>query len=262
MVEGAGCDDLPRSRTFLGPAGDGGSRAILVAYCDGVKRATKVKGNPQNDIVLINELVTARLAVLLRAPCPEGRIVEVDEIVLEDARKAVGGLENAKPGLCFGSTWSEASYSPGADICRNAVNRMALAGLIVLYTWCRNGDFKPAHLMYRAGSGGAEVLGLDHGHCFDYTWDTSIQGKVDSTPIRSVDVIKAAVEAADFGPFLETLRDMRPEAISECLDFPEEWGVAQNKLQALERYLIESRPTVIETVKDAFNLEAGDSGAT
>jgi hypothetical protein len=156
---------LPRASAFVDKTEGGGSGAVLLNFEDGVKRVTKLLGNGQDgngpvQFVLVNELVVARLAAILDAPCPNGRAVWVDEPYVDQARHEVSNLTQARPGPAFGRAWVEGTFSPGADTCREALNRSALGGLIVLYTWTWNTDFKSDHLVVRqANNGGVEVSG-------------------------------------------------------------------------------------------------------
>src|SRR5207245_1049860 len=124
-----------------------------------------------------NELVVARLATALGAPCPSGMIVDIPDAVLQDAKKENPNLGGAVAGLGFGCHWYDVSYAPGVDVCRAARNRNDLIILIGLYTWARNSDFKPEHLLYRTLSDGStDVMGFDHGHCFGSpTWDATLE---------------------------------------------------------------------------------------
>jgi hypothetical protein len=218
---------------------------VLLGYCDDRKRATKLRGNPQQDIVLVNELVVARLAEIVDAPCPEGRVVRVDEPIIRTAREALPQLSTAQAGLCFGSIWIEGTYSPSESVCRDASNRAQIAAIIVLYTWCRNTDAKDTHLVWRvAGDGRPQVYGFDHGHCFDYAWDPSIRDRAASVTVPAIpSSLTLAVQASDFAAALDRLsRPSRDELEASVQGIPPEWGRSPEDVAALVDYLDASRP--------------------
>jgi len=221
---------LPRAIAFVDKTEGGGSGAVLLSFEDGVKRVTKLLGNGQDgngpvQFVLVNELVVARLAAILDAPCPNGRAVWVDEPYVDQARHEVSNLTQARPGPAFGRAWVEGTFSPSADTCREALNRSALAGLIVLYTWTWNTDFKSDHLAVRqADNGGVEVLGLDHGHCFNNNWSDEIREHVPEVlPCNPLDLV---VTYRDLQPYLDNLIGLSAgDVMTATSSIPIAWGV-------------------------------------
>ncbi len=251
-------DEIPEARIFHGRAGGGGSSALLIGYSDRVKRVTKVRGNPQGDIILVNELLTARLAVLVGAPCPEGRLVHVGPEILQTVRGEIPELARSTPGACFGRTYIEGSINPTEAICRDATNRSRLAGLVVLYVWTRNTDWKGEHLLWRvSGDSAPEVFGFDHGHCFDYQWDRSITQKANEVDLAarlsSAPQVVSVVSRADLDPFLDAMEALTQTEIDAVVDdVPAEWGVGSEELAALAEYLYASREPVARALRERF----------
>jgi hypothetical protein len=250
----------PAGTQFYDRAGGGGSSAILVGYSDGLKRVTKLRGNPQKDVVLVNELIVARLAARLGAPCPPGRVVLVGAEIVEAAKKTIPELATALAGPSFGRDWIEGTFNPTEATSRDSVNRAELGGLILLYAWTRNSDCKGEHLLWRiSAEGQPEVFGFDHGHCFDYEWDESIRDRASEIDIRGrlqgLPQLLSAASAGDFDPFLESIRDLTRADIDDITaDVPGEWGVGVDLLVALADYLDTSREALIEDARE--NLQA------
>jgi hypothetical protein len=249
---------LPYSTVYYSPAGSGGSLSVLIGYSDGVKRATKLMGNPQQNIVLGNELIVARLAELSGAPCPRGARVFVNQSIVEAAKREIPGLESARQGVCFGSEWMEAAqYGPGEAICLAAANRPAIAGLIVLYTWTRNTDLKDHHLLWRTLPDGThEVYGVDHGHCFDYQWDASICARIADVRLRTLPQLTAAARGEEVALFINRVQSLSRGDLKEATtDVPPEWGISAEALTGLVDYLDQSRTKLSEVVSQAFSSQ-------
>lgn len=241
---------------YLKSAGKGGSKAMLVDCDDGLRRVVKLMGNPQDDRVLVNELVVGRVAGLLNAPCPDVAVISVPNAVVNDAKHDIGGLDNAKSGLAFASTWIAGTYHPSPAICQNAHNRKDLINLLGLYTWVRNTDLKAEHLLYTTSSRGTtNVSGFDHGHCIGSpgwaaaefgTWPTK-KHVVQRTALDD------AVEYADIARFEQLVLGIGVQEIeASTRNVPDEWGATAADLAALGEALDKSRVVVVDALRERF----------
>jgi hypothetical protein len=258
--------DVPGDRAivvaeyYVGEAGSGGSTAFRVACSDGEERVVKVQGNPQGNRVLVNELVVGRLAVMIDAPCPPPQVVYVPEAVLSDARteaqkKNAQALTGAVAGLAFGCTWFTVTYSPGVDVCRSSMNRDALVGLVALYIWTRNQDWKPDHLLnHTLPDGEHRVMGIDHGYCFgnpNWTADIRAQASAPFSPSRTA--IDDAIEPADIPGCSDRILALTRDDISGAVaDLPDEWGLTDDCREALVEYLDTSRTVTLSALRARF----------
>jgi hypothetical protein len=162
----------------------GGSQSHLLRCSDGFY-GVKVQDNPQGLRTLVNELICAHLAGLLRLPTPDGKIIQVSQEVIasyEIFTEWPHGSVLCRPGLCFGSR------HPGnrtlvftrlpRDRMRDVENLSELAGVFLFDLWTSNLDAreilffrKPDQLVMRASmidsgqcSGGASGVFTRHAH--------------------------------------------------------------------------------------------------
>jgi len=254
-----------RATYYSGPAGPGGSTAMLVGCEDGVDRVVKAQGNPQGLRVLVNELVVARLAVLIEAPCPRGEIVFLPQRLISEAFTRNQHLPNGLEGLGFGSEWIDVQqYDPGKQLCADAINRSQLIDLIVLYLWVRNSDLKGEHLLYRTlASGEGEVLGFDHGHTFGPNppnWDVNVVGLAEvDHPLNRCN-IHEVVLTQDLDPSLAKLLNLEDEQVMNATrSIPGEWGASSVELEHLGQYLIKSREHVVRAVRALFPAQGAQT---
>jgi len=253
--------NLIKVSRYAEPAGSGGSASFLGICSDGIARIVKAQGNPQKSIVLVNELVVGRLVGYLGSPSPDGTILEVPEHVLEDARRDIPQLAGAIAGVGFGCHWYDVQYNPGVDICSAATNRERLIDIVAIGIWTRDSDMKGDHLLHRIlPDGSIVVMGFDHGHCFGPPdWDESIADKADQRYFPAVTNIHAVIQPQDVGSCIDRLNAITEAQVTAAVtDVPPEWGVDQDKLSALRRYLIASRATVVAELRSKF---IGNPGA-
>ncbi len=217
-------------------------------FDDGVRRTVKLRGNPQSssgsqDRILVNELVVARLARLFGAPVPDGDVVAIAPEIVDWVKREVPELTNASPGAAFGRIWIEGVLSPSAETCRSARNRGDLARLVVLYTWTRNTDGKPEHLISKSTPGGAvDILGYDHGHCFDHSWGPDVDGKAGSMTPVAFEPLSTVITSEDLAGALQAVAAVDDLAILGTVSgVPAEWAVPEDEMNALGRYLVTSR---------------------
>jgi hypothetical protein len=230
---------------------------MLTGCSDGIMRVVKAIGNQQGNLVLANELVTARLAALMAAPCPgDACIVDLQQATLQDAQAKMPELQNALPGQAFGCHWRDVTYQPGVDVCKAAKNRGDLARLALLYLWVRNCDVKGEHLLSYVGDDGrALILGFDHGHCFGnpkWTEDLRSQTNVGfSLPAVAID---GAIEPGDLQAPIDDLLSLTPEQISEATSgVPTEWEYTPALASALTDYLVGSRSTAVSSLINKYD---------
>jgi hypothetical protein len=246
---------VPTATKFYQRAGPGGSSAVLLGFSDGIKRAAKLAGNPQSSIVLVNELVVARLAEALGAPCPRGTVVMVEQPMVDASKAAIPELGAAKPGHAFGSEWIEGQYNPGEQICSTAANREKIAGLMTLYTWVGNSDLKGEHLLWRMlPDGSHEVFGFDHGHCFGSPqWDGSIRDRAANVALRTLPQFSVAIGRESAQAFAAQLEQVTRGQIDGAVrGVPPDWGVAAETFIALADYLDRARTPAATLVRQTF----------
>jgi hypothetical protein len=148
---------------------------------------------------------------------------------------------------------------PSVQTCLDAANRKALARLVVLYTWTRNTDFKSEHLIATSGPQ-VEVLGIDHGHCFDYQWGLDIRDRAGSVPLVLAEPLQGIVREEEIMQGLARLDSLSEDQIRGTLeDVPAEWGISAEELDALAGYLVSSVARVRQVVEDRFRLKEANT---
>jgi len=186
-------------------------------------------GNQQGDIILANELVVARLAMLIEAPCPRGELVFVDQTMIEEARREIPSLGNSRPGPALGSAWVEPQYAPGEQICATARNRRAISGLIALYTLVNNHNLADSHLLWTSFPGGShEVYGFDHGRCFgNPQWDGGILAAIPQIQMRTLPQLTSVASRQAIDGFIERIGSLNKNQLDSAVsNIPSEWNVS------------------------------------
>lgn len=124
---------------YLQPIQSGFSRPHLILCTDGQLYVVKLSSNPQGKMVLVNELISYRLALLLDLPVPKGEAVLLDENLISQTPQLQKA--NAQAGLHFGSLFipEAVNLTRGTDLSR--VDNIEKAADIILFDyWVNNND--------------------------------------------------------------------------------------------------------------------------
>jgi hypothetical protein len=245
----------------------GASQPCLLRCEDGSSYVVKFRNNPQHVRVLANEMLAARLALLLGLPVPNPAFIEVPSELIAcnpllefelGARR-----EPCQPGVQFGSRFPGppaqtlvVDFLPDR-LLRNVSNVDRVFGdALVLDKWTCNCDGRQV-IFYRSadqeGSAYSAAL-IDHGFCFnggDWSFPDS--------PIRSLypgRIVYQNVKGLhSFEPFLARVENLDATELEDCVrDIPAEWcGEHPEQLTRLVERLFERRRRVRQALIDAKN---------
>jgi len=245
----------------------GASQPCLIRCEDGESYVVKFRNNPQHVRVLANEMLAARLALLLGLPVPVPAFVEVSSelIACNPLLEFELGTrrEPCQPGVQFGSRFPGSpretlvvDFLPDR-LLRSVSNVVRVfGGALVLDKWTCNCDGRQA-IFYRStdqeGSAYSAAL-IDHGFCFnDGDWSFP------DSPIRSLYPRRIVYESIkglhSFEPFLSRVENLDAAELENCVrDIPAEWcGEHPEQLTRLVERLYERRRRVRQALVDAKN---------
>ena len=245
----------------------GASQPYLVRCADDLSYVVKFQNNPQHVRVLANEMLAARLAMLIGLPVATPAFVEVPPALirgnppleLEIGPRRVQCLA----GLQFGSRFPG---DPGQtlvvdflpDRLLSKVRNLAsvFLGGFVFDKWTCNCDGRQV-IFFRFVDEeipAYSALLIDHGFCFnDGEWSSP------DSPIRGLYPRRLVYEKVEgfksFEPYLSRIENLERSRIEECLlDLPEEWcGPEPGQLTRLAEKLYERRRGLRQAIINAKN---------
>jgi hypothetical protein len=195
---------------------------------------------------IVNEQIVARLGLLLGAPIPETKIVEIPDELIKLEKK----LAHIHSGTAHGSLYLRDTYFDRCLIATSEdVNRLRLASLAVLYGWAGANDQqylftnKPPRLIYS----------IDHGHFFPNSPNWTVN---DLATAQNAQLDPVLVSACNFTPLeidqaLEALVNINEGEIIDAVAYPPtEWGLTIDERTMMLQYLIK-RQIQLSTLRQA-----------
>jgi len=170
---------------------------------------------------IVNEQIVARLGLLLGAPIPETKIVEIpDELI-----KLEKNLAHITAGTAHGSLYLRDTYFDRCLIATSEdVNRPRLAVLAVLYGWTYANDQQylftntPPRLIYS----------IDHGHFFPNSpnWTATDLANAQDARLDRVLQSECYFRPSEINPVLDALEKINGFDILDAVAYPpSEWGI-------------------------------------
>jgi hypothetical protein len=245
----------------------GASQPHLLRGQDGEYYIVKFQNNPQHVRVLTNEMLAARLALLIGLPVPKPAIVEVTPELIEGnpqlAMEIGARREPCAAGLQFGSSFPGVpgktlvvDFLPDSLLRRVRDFASTFLGAFVFDKWTCNCNGRQVIFTRPAGHERPIYSAwlIDHGFCFnDGEWNFP------DSPIRSLYPRRLVYEKVhglqSFEPYLSTIENLKAEQVLECVNgIPAEWcGEDPTQLTRLAEQLYERRRLVRQAIVDAKN---------
>jgi len=245
----------------------GASQPHLLRSQDGGYYIVKFQNNPQHVRVLTNEMLAARLALLIGLPVPKPAFVEVPLELIEGNPQLAMEMgvrrEPCTPGLHFGSSFPGVpgqtlvvDFLPDRLLQRVQNFTSTFAGAYVFDKWTCNCDGRQVIFSRPAGEErhGYSAWLIDNGFCFnDGEWNFP------DSPIRSLYPRRLVYESVrglrSFEPFLSKIENLEREQIEDCLQgIPADWcGDDASQLGRLAERLHARRKGLRQALIDAKN---------
>ncbi len=245
----------------------GASQPCLLRGEDGGNYVVKFRNNPQHVRVLANEMLAARLALLIGLPVPSPAFIDVaHELIAGNPflEFEIGARRDpVLPGLHFGSRFpGSPAHTLVVDFLPDRLLRRVrnvdrvFRGAFVFDKWTCNCDGRQVIFHRPADSEGTAYSAflIDHGFCFnDGDWNFP------DSPIRSLYPRRLVYENVrglqSFEPFLSRIENLETSELEQYVrDIPEEWcGEHPEQLTRLVERLFERRRRVRQAIIDAKN---------
>jgi HipA-like protein len=245
----------------------GASQPHLLRGQDGDYYIVKFQNNPQHVRVLSNEMLAARLALLIGLPVPRPVIVEVPPDLIEGNPQLTMEIgirrEPCAPGLQFGSSFPGVpgetlvvEFLPDRLLQKVDNFASAFVGAFVFDKWTCNCDGRQMIFIRAAGEERPIYSAwlIDQGFCFnDGEWNFP------DSPIRSLYPRRIVYEKVrglkSFEPYLSAVENLAEAEILECLaGIPLEWcGGETEQLGRLAQKLYQRRLQLRQAIIDAKN---------
>jgi HipA-like kinase len=245
----------------------GASQPQLLRAQDGDYYIVKFQNNPQHVRVLSNEMLAARLALLIGLPVPQPAIVEVPLDLIEGNPQLTMEIglrrEPCAPGLHFGSSFPGVpgetlvvEFLPDRLLQKVHNFSSAFVGAFVFDKWTCNCDGRQM-IFTRTATEERPIYSawlIDQGFCFnDGEWNFP------DSPIRSLYPRRIVYEKVrglkSFEPYLTAVENLKEEEILDCLNgIPLEWcGGETEQLGRLAQKLYQRRLLLRQAIIDAKN---------
>ncbi len=243
----------------------GASQPQLLRGQDGDYYIVKFQNNPQHVRVLSNEMLAARLALLIGLPVPKPAIVEVPPELIEGNPQLAMEIgfrrEPCAPGLHFGSSFPGVpgqtlvvDFLPDRLLQRVRDCASTFLGAFVFDKWTCNCNGRQMIFTHPACQERPVYSAwlIDHGFCFnDGEWNFP------DSPIRSLYPRRLVYEKVrglqSFEPYLSTVENLTAEHVQECVKgIPAEWcGEDPAQLARLAEQIYGRRRQVRQAIIDA-----------
>lgn len=219
----------------------GGSGSQLLKCDDGNYYVVKLIGNNQGDHVLANEMVSYYLCRILGVPVPACEIIQVPS-ELTDIINGKRGT-NFKSGPAFGSYYINQKHkivvpALNSTLVKKTRNVNKWVGAVLLDTIVQNEDRKGEHVLVGTEPDQSTVFYLiDHGHTLGVTrgWNSLNPGAIKVRNLYS-DVQIDENEKNNLKNILNGT-DIKL-LIQNVMRIPlRDWGIAEEEVFALERYI-------------------------
>ncbi|WP_340023933.1 HipA family kinase [Paenibacillus sp. FSL K6-1096] len=252
-----------RGEKYFKPIQSGFSRPHLILCTDGQFYILKLRSNPQGNMVLVNEIISYRLALLLDLPVPKGEVILLEEHFISQTPQLQ--TANAQAGLHFGSLFipDSVNLTHGTDLSR--VDNIVKAADIILFDyWVNNND---RHLFNGAStnllvtnSGTPHLWMIDQANILNGPhWDE--HSIIAHQPYISTywgEVYQKFVPYLDqefpFKNSLPNYENLNSSVLTEVVsDLPQEWGFPAQSGHALVNYLL-SRLTLLPRAIEAVHI--------
>jgi hypothetical protein len=243
----------------------GASQPHLVRCDDGESYVVKFRNNPQHVRVLANEMLAARLALLIGLPVPPAAFVDVPaELIGRYPHVDLDPGSRHEPcvsGLHFGSRYAACSgealvvdFLPDRLLRRVTNLTTVFLGALVFDKWTCNCDGRQVVFHRLPGQPAYSAWLIDHGFCFnDGEWNFP------DNPLRGLYPRRLVYESVrglhSFEPFLSTIENLEARRLGECVrGIPEEWCDDEpRQLHRLADQLYERRRGLRQALIDTKN---------
>ena len=246
----------------------GASQPHLMRGEDGNYYVVKFQNNPQHVRILTNEMLAARLALLIGLPVPEPAFVEVPaeliqgnpQLVMEVGARSEPCAPGVQFGSCFPGTPGETvvvDFLPDSMLRKVQGLDSAFPGAFAFDKWTCNCDGR--QVIFARSNGERSPYSpwmIDHGFCFnDGEWNFPDSAIRSLYPRRLVYEHVRGLES--FEPYLSRIENLEATQIEACLnEIPAEWcGDEPGELTRLAERLHTRRRWVRQSIVDAKNCE-------
>ena len=245
----------------------GASQPYLLRCADEASYVVKFRNNPQHVRVLANEMLAARLAMLIGLPVAAPAFVEVPAGLIRGTPPLeldIGSRrEPCQAGLQFGSRYPGApgrtlvvDFLPDRLLSKVSGLASVFPGVFVFDKWTCNCDGRQV-VYYRSvddETSAYSALLIDQGFCFnDGDWSFP------DSPLRGIYPRRLVYETVEglssFEPFLSRVENLDSAQIGECVSqLPGEWcGPEPGQLNQLAEALYKRRRRIRQAIIDAKN---------
>jgi hypothetical protein len=213
----------------------GGSQSHLMRCSDKKYYVVKFKNNPQGKMVLANDYLATRLAVLLSVPTAPCRVVDVDSAIITLSHDLIIDCPTStapcEPGSSFGSLFVGQRDGCHDNLPPNLLrhclkNPEAFFASLVFDIWTANTDSRQAVFVRDRPGGPYRATMIDQGFAFGGDWKFTILRKTYFGCIYRPSVVYERVTGIEtFEPWLETLENRIDisHIANAAADLPPEW---------------------------------------
>lgn len=250
------------------PIGNGITIPHLVKLSDDKLYVLKFPGNPEKELVLINEFICHRLASDLGLPLQPFEIVEVNHNHFQEFQSCISDDIEHKEGYAFCSLYNKrANPIITPTIIKLASNQCDVFSMIIFDLLIFNSDRNQGNLLYDQVM--KKIVLIDHTHVFDLgsLWTARELNLRKNMPFTADIIFRYNFELysnfknynldciTQYMDFIAKVKNYKKvqisDIISECKSY---WFISEDDSQALKEYLWERFQRIDEAV-DLLNLK-------
>ena len=233
----------------------GGSQPHLMQASDGQLYIVKFRNNPQGIRVLINELLSSRIAEIIGLPVPRVEVIRIDDsltgslkIELVDGSVPVGaGLHCASKLIVDPVKGRFYDFLPAGEL-KRLVNKPDVMGAALFDFWTCNRDVRQVVFWRLCRERNFKFSLIDNGFCFGGPeWRLS-HGVIPEAPGTFGEFVNAK-------HWIDKIRRVtRDQMELICREVPEEWCPERRQLEAMLDRLACRQAEMLEVLKLAWGL--------
>lgn len=233
------------AQKYLGFAGAGVTRPLLVEADDGCKYVVKLRENRLGTKVLANEYIASAFADKIDLCFPEGRIINFSETFIQSVKRLK--KMQVKPGPNFASRYiSRAKYVHRCHV-DFIKDKNKIAGVLLFDHLLHNADrtLNAKNMLLEREDGGYRFYAIDNSHLFGSgRWRADrLEALADRVKINRHrlygTLLRHYLKKLDFAAYIEAFKAMTQEDIAAIVEgIPHEWLPDREERAAVQKFLL------------------------
>lgn len=245
---------------------NGVTKPVLISTENGDTFVLKYIHENCNSKVLFNELISYRLAELLKVPVPNHCLLKLEQNFI-DRTDYMLELQ-AKPCVCFATQYIKGTSSISPVFLENSINTCDIPKIILFDQLIMNEDrsVNPGNVLYAFKE--KKILAIDHSHVFrnGMIWEANMVNTMASNSpivIKNLDgdlykyFSKYINGHSPFAKICSDIQKMQKNDLNEIFeDIPPDWKITKTEVDSVKKLILAQMSNldgIMKLMKSHFN---------